>query len=145
MPVFVPAPMAPEILRQVAASLESGGGVADAGRSDWSDATDQDRAVFFRDVPSVEWRLVAELARHDRPVPVADLADALGAQVGDVAGAIGPINKRAKREGWVAPVQPTRFIPEGSRSSKRGLLLHEDLRSWVLARDVDRGAERREA
>lgn len=143
VPVFVPAELAPEVLRMVAATLESGG--AEGGPSDWADATSEDMEVFFRDAPSLEWRLVTDLAVRDRPVPVADLARALGVEVGAVAGAIGPINKRAKREGWVAPVRPARFVPEGSTSPKRGLVLAEELRSWVIRhnRELDAHGRRR--
>jgi hypothetical protein len=132
VPVFVPAEMAADVMRRVADHLQSG--AATTGVSDWADATAQDKEVFFRDLPDIEWQLVQELARYDRPVPVAEVAEALGVEVGDVAGAMGPINKRAKREGWVAPIRPGRFTPEGTRSSKRGLLLHEGLRAWAVER-----------
>jgi hypothetical protein len=135
VPVFVPADMAPDVLRSVAAYLQSG--AAPTGPSEWTDATDEDREAFFGDMAGIEWQLVAALAGQERPVPVSDLAAVLGVGVGAVAGAIGPINKRAKRQGWVAPIRPTRFVPEGSRSSKRGLLLDPALRAWVLARGDD--------
>jgi len=133
VPVFVPAEMAPEVLERVAAFVKAG--TATGGPSEWSDAANEDLAVFFRETPGIEWALVAELARHERPVSVADLASALGVEVGSVAGAIGPINKRAKREGWMPPIQPVRFFPEGSRTSKRGLVLAERVRAWVRAHD----------
>lgn len=133
VPVFVPAQMAPEVLRSVAVFVESGS--VNVRLSDWADATDEDMAVFFRQTVGLEWRLVAELARRERPAPVTELAQALGVEVGAVAGAIGPINKRAKREGWAAPIQPTKVVPHEGRAAKRGLVLAEQARPWVRARD----------
>lgn len=135
VPVFVPAELAPDVLQRVAAYVQAG--ATPGGPSEWADATGEDLEVFFRDIPDIEWRLVAELANHTRPAPVAELARALRVEVGTVAGAIGPINKRAKREGWAPPIQPMRYFPEGSRSSKRGLMLAEEIRSWIKLREAD--------
>jgi hypothetical protein len=133
VPVFVPAEIAPEVLQRVAEFVQTDG--SPGSPSDWSNATSEDLDVFFREIPDIEWRLVTQLAEYDRPAAVPEVAQSLGVEVGAVAGAIGPINKRAKREGWAPPIQPARFIPEGSRSSRRGLLLPAEIRSWVRSRN----------
>src|ERR671931_534487 len=53
VPVYVPAELAPEVLRRVASFVELGG-AATAGPSPWADATADDIAVFFRDVSPLE-------------------------------------------------------------------------------------------
>jgi hypothetical protein len=129
VPVFVPAELAPDVLRNVASFLEAG--ETAAGPSAWADATADDIAVFFRGVSPLEWRLVSELARREVPTPVAELAEVLGVEMGAVAGAMGPVNKRAKREGWTPAIQPRRFTPPESSTSRRGLVLAPGLRAWI--------------
>ncbi|HZC73354.1 MAG TPA: hypothetical protein VE442_21845 [Jatrophihabitans sp.] len=136
VPVYVPAALAPEVLRSVASFLEAGGATA-AGPSAWADAAADDIAVFFREVSPLEWRLISELARREVPTAVAELAKALGVEMGAVAGAIGPVNKRAKREGWTPPIQPRRFTPSGTSTSRRGLVLAAGLRTWINAHADD--------
>jgi hypothetical protein len=133
VPVFVPAELAPDVLRRVAEFVRSGSPVGSP--SDWADATTEDLEGFFQDIPDIEWRLITELSQRDRPAPVAELAEVLDVEVGAVAGAIGPINKRAKRQSWGPPIQPTRYFPEGSRTAKRGLLLADAIKSWIRSRD----------
>lgn len=131
VPVFVPAELAPDVLRRVATLLQAGGTAV--GPSEWSDATADDMAAFFVEVSALEWRLVVELARREVPTTVTELADALGVAMGAVAGAMGPVNKRAKREGWAPPIQPRRFTPPDGSMSRRGLVLAAGLRAWINA------------
>lgn len=129
VPIYVPAELASDVLRQVATFLEAG--EVAAGPSQWADASADDVAAFFGGVTPLEWRLVVELARRDGPTTVAELADALGVEMGAVAGAMGPVNKRARREGWAPPIEPRRFTPAGESSSRRGLVLAAGLRAWM--------------
>ncbi len=130
VPMIVPTELAPRVLRDVADWIAED---SDTGPRDWADATAADKRAFFADSTRNEWRLVTELARHDKPVTSADLAEALGVEVADIAGAVGPLKKRAKRNRWVAPVRSTRFWEGPGKKSRRGLVLHDELKSWVTA------------
>lgn len=132
VPLWVPAELAPDVLRSVASFLEPGR--SGTGPSDWSVATSDDIAEFLQGVEPLEWRLISELARHEGPSTVAGLAEALRVEMGAVAGAMGPVNKRAKRRGWAPPIEPRRFTPPGESASRRGLVLTSVLREWINSR-----------
>ncbi|MDP1821532.1 MAG: hypothetical protein Q8K58_16775 [Acidimicrobiales bacterium] len=130
VPVMLPPGLAPEVLRRVAAYLEEA--QSDDPRG-WGDATSADKLAFFKEAQDLEWRLVAELACHDdKPVPPVDLAERLNVDPGQVAGAVGPLNKRAKKRGWVSPVRPFKFVQVGpGGGSVKGLVLDQELKVWV--------------
>ena len=73
------------------------------------------------------------LAREALPVPTPVVAECLGVEVDDVAGAVGPLNKRAKKHGWVSPVRTIRHFTAG-KGAVRGLVLHDELKNCVLSR-----------
>src|SRR5206468_2040491 len=102
VPVLAPPALAARFLREVAAHLDLG--VGTEGPRDWDHASDAERRAFFRDATAEQWDLVVHLSDSPLPIPTIELARMLGNDVADVAGVVGPLNKRAKREGWVSPV-----------------------------------------
>jgi hypothetical protein len=135
VPAMLPPALAPEVLRKVAAFVEDD--QSDDPR-DWGDASSADKKAFFKDAMALEWRVVEVLADHERPVPPADLAERLDIDTNQVAGAVGPLNKRAKKRGWVSPVRPLRFVQVGAGGgSIKGLVLHDELKAWVKERASD--------
>jgi hypothetical protein len=138
IPVYVPVEMAADVLHSVASFVEGTGPTI--GRSDWSEATADDLVAFLGGLQPLEWRLIRELADREVPTSVAELADALDVEMSAVAGAMGPVNKRAKREGWAPPIEPRRFTPPGNSVSRRGLLLAAGVRAWVKAHPDAPGA-----
>ena len=131
VPVMVPASMAPQVLRDVAAFVLADHEAA-TGPRDWGAATDDDRTrVLIGDKP-VEWQMLVHLSRASEPLPASQLAERVGVEVDDIAGLVGPLNKRARRAGWVSPIQTRTMFRAG-----KGLMLHEALGWWVLSRDND--------
>ncbi len=129
VPLMAPPALAPGFLHTVAAYVEDA--QSDDPR-DWGDASSADKKAFFKDAMDLEWQVVAVLAHHDKPVPAGDLAETLKVEPDQVAGAVGPLNKRAKKRGWVSPVRPMRFVQVGAGGgSIKGLVLHDELKVWV--------------
>ena len=127
VPVLAPPSLAARFMREVAAHLELAGGFD--GPRDWDAASAAERRLFFRAATARQWTLLARLADSELPVPAAERARSLDTGVPDVAGIVGPLNKRAKQMGWVSPVRPQKFWR--GRSAEKGLVVHPALVTWI--------------
>jgi len=128
VPIWVPRSKAARILREVARDLERDD---DDGLRDWDSTSEAERRLFFKNLTAIQWRLLVRLAMSEGPTPAAELADALSIQVSDVAGIVGPLNKRAKRERWPSPVRSQ------GPGEEKGLSLDPALTEWVNDREDD--------
>lgn len=127
VPVMVPPELAARFLRDVADHVARAN--SDNEPRLWGDATDSDIGAFVRELNDNQRRLLVSLASAQRPVPAAQHAERLGMTVDDIAGHVGPINKRAKKAGWISPVRSHRAF--NRNTSEKVLFLDERVALWI--------------
>ncbi len=127
VPVMAPPELAPRFLREVAEHIASGASAADARL--WDNATGRDVAEFVGLLNTEQHRLLVSLAFSETPASTATHAERIGVTVENIAGYVGPINKRAKKLGWISPIRSHNFWT-GKRTEKV-LVLDDRLALWV--------------
>ncbi len=127
VPVMAPPDLAPRFLREVAEHIASGASAADARL--WDNATGRDVAEFVGLLNTEQHRLLVSLAFSETPASTATHAERIGVTVENVAGYVGPINKRAKKLGWISPIRSHNFWT-GKRTEKV-LVLDDRFALWV--------------
>lgn len=125
VPVMAPPELAERFLRDVADHLA--GGRADP-RS-WHDATGADVADLVGGLNDDQKNLLVELAFASAPRSAAALGAALGRTVDDIAGIVGPINKRSRKLGWVSPLRSHRHA--GTGGVEKVVVLDDRVSLWV--------------
>jgi hypothetical protein len=108
VPVPVPEPCVPAVFRLVTDWLLEVG--EDMGVAGWDEAigdSDSDGVGYYwwQALRPDERRLLCLLADTGVPTPAADAASALGLSPSDLAGILGPLQRRAHQEGRPVPVR----------------------------------------
>ncbi len=124
VPVMVPPELATRVLRLIADNVDA---AEDAGPRPWEDATAADVAAFVSELNQGQRRLVVALSHTTKPQSTASYADLLGTTIDDIAGYVGPINKRARKRGWMSPLRSERHF----RIKDKVLVLDERIAVWV--------------
>lgn len=126
VPVMAPPELAARMLREVADHIAAGREFAEV--RPWEDATGTDVRDFLRLVTADQSKLLVSLAFAEEAVPAAQHAQRLGVSVDDLAGYVGPLNKRAKKSGWMSPIRSERHFGKGA---DKVLVLDERVAMWV--------------
>jgi hypothetical protein len=135
VPVMAPPELAARFLREVADYLASGAG--DDQFRLWEDATGTDVRAFLETLTETQYRLFVSLAMAKTPMSAAAHAERLKVSVDAIAGYVGPINKRAKKMAWAAPVRSHGFW--NGKRMERVLMLDERLAGWVRDHHEEEG------
>jgi hypothetical protein len=125
--VPVPAPLVPAVMRLVADYLHDDGGLADAERSGAWDILvsedDETAGQWWRTLRPDERQLLRTLAAAPGDsLETGEAADNMEMAPQDLAGILGPLNRRARRDGYPAPVR-SRQERARDRSGRRVTVL----------------------
>ncbi|MBW3613917.1 MAG: hypothetical protein KY439_01220 [Actinobacteria bacterium] len=129
VPVMAPPELAPRFLREVAAYVAAASKEEQGGPRLWEDAAASDIAAFLAELNAAQRELVVELAFSSTPRTAAVLAERVGKTIDDVAGLVGPINKRAKKLGWTSPIRSHRHA--NGTTKDKVVVLDDHVALWV--------------
>jgi hypothetical protein len=127
VPVMAPPDLAARFLREVADFVAETHDNVDPRL--WDDATGTDIRGFLRQLNDDQSRFLQSLAFDDPPRSTAAHGEAMGKTVDEIAGYIGPINKKAKSLGWSSPIRSHRWFD--GRTTERVLVLDGRMAQWV--------------
>src|SRR3954451_2156336 len=126
VPLMAPPELAARFLREVAEFV----GRSDAAEARlWEDATGADIKTFIAGLNEPQYRFVVDLAFAERPATAAVHAERAGMTIDDVAGVVGPVNKRAKKLGWVSPIRSHRELT--GTTMEKVVVLDDHVALWI--------------
>ena len=131
VPMMAPPQLAPRFLKEIAEYV--GRTDAEADPRLWEDATGNDIGEFLKDMNGDQYKVLRCLAFSSVPRSTSEHAERLHMAVGHVAGCVGPINKRAKKLGWISPVRSNPYW--NGRSSSKVLQLDSHVALFIREHD----------